>query len=181
MSTLFCGLPPVVSSQTFSLASFLRKLIGTSWVVNAAKAIYNCMILPILTYCGVLNLNLTQTQLNKLISLQERATKAVFLNGTPEVGLQSVTNCKKKRACELVKKIVVGDICDSLKDHFTLNNHVRVTRNNGFTVTLPKVKTEYGRRSFAFMGARIFNEVPLNIRKTDDIKSFTSAMLKHFS
>ena len=149
--------------------------------LNAAKAIYNCMILPILTYCGVLNLNLTQTQLNKLISLHERATKAVFPNGTPEVGLQSVMNCKKKRACELVKKIVVGDICDSLKDHFTLNNHVRVTRNNGFTVTLSKVKIEYGSRSFAFMGARIFNELPLNIRKTDDIKSFTSAMLKHFS
>ena len=80
--------------------------------VNAAKAIYNCMILPILTYCGVLNFNLTQTQLNKLVSLQERATKLVFLNGTPELGLQSVTNCKKKRACELVKKIVVSDICD---------------------------------------------------------------------
>ena len=93
-----------------------------------------------LTYCGVLNL--TQTQLNKLISLQERATKVVFLNGTPDLGLQSVTNCKKKRACELVKKIVVGDISDSLKDHFTLNNHVRVTRNNGFIATLPKVKTE---------------------------------------
>ena len=46
--------------------------------VNAAKAIYNCMILPILTYCGVLNLNLTETQLNKLTSLQERATKVVF-------------------------------------------------------------------------------------------------------
>ena len=149
--------------------------------VNAAKAIYNCMILPILTYCGVLNLNLTQTQLNKLTSLQERATKVVFLNGTPKVGLQSTANCMKKRACELVKKIMVGDICDSLKDHFTLNNHVRVTRNNGFIAALPKVKTEYGRRSFAFMGARIFNELPLNIRKTDDIKSFSAMLLKHFS
>ena len=103
------------------------------------------MILRILTYCGVLNLNLNQTQLNKLTSLQEQATKVVFLNGTPEVGLQSVTNCKKKRACKLVKKIVIGDICDSLKNHFTLNSHVRVTRNNGFIATLPKVKTEYGR------------------------------------
>ena len=71
----------------------------------------------------------------------------------------------KKRACEFVKKIVVGDICDSVKDHFTLNNHGRVTRNNGFIATLSKVKTEYGKRSFAFMGAGIFNEFPLNIRK----------------
>ena len=148
--------------------------------MNAAKAIYNCMILPILTYCGVLTLNLTQTQLNKLISWRERATKVAFLSGTPEVGLQTVMNCKKKRACELVKKIVVGDICDSQNDHFTLNNHVRVTRNNGFIATLPKVKTEYGR-SFAFMGARIFNELPLNIGKTDDIKSFSAMLLVHFS
>ena len=149
--------------------------------VNAAKAIYNCMILPTLTYCGVLNLNLTQTQLNRLTSLQERATKVVFLNGTPEDGLQSVTNCKKKRACELVKKIVLGDILDLLKDYFTLNNHGRVTRNNGFNLTLLKVKTEHGRSSFAFMGARIFNELPLNIRKTDYIKSFSAMLLKHFS
>ena len=80
-----------------------------------------------------------------------------------------------------MKKIVVGNICDSLKDHFILNNHARVTRNNGFIATLPKVKTEYGRRSFAFMGARIFKELPLNIRKTDDIKSFGATLLKHFS
>ena len=125
-------------------------------------------------------MNLTQTQLNRLTSLKELATKVVFLNGTPEIGLQSVTNCKKKRACELVK-IVVGVICDSLKDHFTLNNHGTVTRNNGFMATLPEVKTDYGRRSFALMSARIFNELPLNIGKTDDNKSFSAMLLKNFS
>ena len=100
-----------------------------------------------------------------------------------KLGYNQLQIVRKKRACELVKKIVVGDICDSLKNHFTLNNqnnHVRVTRNNGFITTLPKVKTEYGR-SFAFMGERIFNELSLNIQKTDDIKSFSAMLLKHFS
>ena len=38
-------------------------------------------------------------------SLKERATKVVFLNGKSEVGLQSVMNCKKKRACELGRRL----------------------------------------------------------------------------
>ena len=110
----------------------------------------------------------------------QRAAECVLISDVSLL-VTSVTNCRKKRACEFVKKIVVGDIWDSLKDHLTLNNHGRVTRNNGFIATLSKVTTEYGRRSFAFMGARIFNELPLNIRKTDDIESFSAMLLQHFS
>ena len=91
-----------------------------------------------------------------------------------KLGYNQLRIVRKNEFCELVK-IVVGVICDSLKDQYTLNNHGTVTRNNGFMATLPKVKTDYGR-SFALMGARIFNELPLNIGKTDGNKTF-SAML----
>ena len=41
--------------------------------VKAAKAIYQGMVLPILTYCGLLNLKLSRTQEDKLLSIHHRA------------------------------------------------------------------------------------------------------------
>ena len=39
------------------------------------------------------------------------------------------------------------------------------TRNNGYMVKLPKTKLEYGHLSLKFMGAKIFNDLLLEIRK----------------
>jgi len=40
--------------------------------IESTKAIYRSMVLPVLTYCGILNLKLTRTQENKLNSLHNR-------------------------------------------------------------------------------------------------------------
>ena len=56
----------------------------------------------ILTYCAwsiEFELEFDTTPL--FTSLQERATKVVFLNGKSEVGLQSVMNCKKNELANL--------------------------------------------------------------------------------
>ena len=47
----------------------LRPLIN----VHCANAIYQSMILPLLTYCGTLQLNITQTQRNRLFNFHRRA------------------------------------------------------------------------------------------------------------
>ena len=46
------------------------------------------------------------------------------------------------------------------------------TRNNQCLVKLPKIKTEYARKSFRFMGAKIYNELPLDIRKTESFNAY---------
>ena len=98
----------------------------------AANAIYCSMILPTLAYCGILHLQLTQTQINKLSSFYDRAVKVVFKNGNVDQdhNLPSAINVNKIRACKVVRKCLNNDICEHFKDYFTLQNHAKHTRNN---------------------------------------------------
>ena len=44
-----------------------------------------------------------------------------------------------------------------------------------------KDKTEYARKSFRFMGAKIYNELPIEIRKTESFSDYSNLLKKHFS
>ena len=55
------------------------------------------------------------------------------------------------------------------------------TRNNGYMVKLPKTKLEYGRLSLKFMGAKSFNDLPLEIRKQCFDKSFKSSLKSYLA
>ena len=48
---------------------------------------------------------------------------------------------------------------------FVRFDHGKDTRGNGSRLVLPKVKTESGRKTFAFQGAMIFNGLPTNLMK----------------
>ena len=112
---------------TFKRASSrLRLLFRPQLNIPSAEAIYRGMITPILTYCGVLNLNLTTTQLDRLMFFHIRALKIIFGDSVGDLEFPSVVEIKKRRACMLVRKILDNDICDSLIGHFTRNEHDRV-------------------------------------------------------
>ena len=160
---------------TFMRASSRSRLlykIRPQLNIPLAEAIYRGMITPILTYCEVLNLNLTTTQRDQLMSFHNRALKIIFGDNVGDLEFPSVVEIKKRRACILVRKILDNDICDSLIGHFTRNKHGRVTWNSDCLAFLPKIKTEYARRSFYFMGAKVYNDLPLEIRKTVNYKEF---------
>ena len=61
------------ASSRLSLMSKIRNQL----TAEAAKAIYQSVILPNFTYCSILNLNLTSTQIQKLESFHCRAEKIV--------------------------------------------------------------------------------------------------------
>ena len=71
---------------------------------------------------------------------------------------------------------------EHFKEYFiTFEN---ATRNKGKLLRLPPLKLEAGKRSFKFMGARIFNDLPPHVRAAflkDDINNgFFSALNQHF-
>ena len=51
---------------------------------------------------------------------------------------------------------------------------------NSSFYNVPKIKTEYARKSFRFMGAKIYNELPIEIRKTESLNDFNKRLEKHF-
>ena len=92
----------------------------------------------------------------------------------------SVINANKMRACKLVRKCLVKDICDHFQNYFTLIEHEKETRNNNCTLRLPRIKKEYARKSFLYMGAKVYNELPLDVRRTETHKEYVEKLKKHF-
>ena len=81
--------------------------------IESAKAIYCSMVLPVLTYCGILNLKLNGTQENKQNSFHNRAMQLIARKRSCEV--ISPVNAIKRRACELVQNVLQNNVCHAFK------------------------------------------------------------------
>ena len=65
--------------------------------------------------------------------------------------------------------------------YFEINKHGRNTRNSGILMQLPiNVKLEFGRCAFRFAAAKIYNELPKEIRAENDYKLFRLALDEYF-
>ena len=138
---------------------------------NAAEKIFNSMIVPIITYCCIVKIRLTDTQKANLASIDYHASKLIYSRNSSK-RVTSTYGRMQKQACSTVRKCITGNVCSPFKNYFKVNTHVRVTRNNNCSINLPKIKLEIGRQSFYYQGCRLYNELPLEIRKEEDYKNF---------
>ena len=110
----------------------------------------------------------------KIKSFHCRAENTVYNCNQPNQGtVQSVFGAIKKQACTFVRKCLDGVMNESFDDYFTRIEHKSIrTRNNSKLLKLPPVRTEYGRRSLIFMGAKLYNELPLELRSIENFDTF---------
>ena len=73
------------------------------------------MIMPVFTYCGVLQMNLSETKMNQLKAFHDRCLKVVYDGEKSNEGLPSVVNANKIRAYKLVRKCIDKDICGTFE------------------------------------------------------------------
>ena len=144
------------ASGRVNLLRKMRPYLNT----DAAYKIYEMVIVPILLYSTFLHIQTTATQQRKLSSLERRAKD--IIGGNRKVC--SIETRKKTRISKMVKRCINGDVCSNFKDYFVINSHELNTRNKNNLLKLPKVKLEFGRKSFKFQGAKVFNELPLSLR-----------------
>jgi len=137
------------------------------------------MIVPIITYCSTLKLRLTETQIMTLAKIDSRASKLIYGNKS-SIRVKSTYGRMKKQACSTVRKCITGEVCSPFKNYFQLNVHERVTRNNNFSIKLPKIKLEVGRQSFYYYGAQLYNDLPLEVRKEGAHISFNNKLSRIF-
>ena len=147
----------------------------------AAKVIYRTMIMPVFTYCGILQLNLSQTQLTRLSLFHDRSMSVVYKGEQASDYIISVVNANKLRACKLVRKCIDNNVCDLFKSYFTVQHHGKEMRNNDNILKLPAIRTEYARKSFYFMGAKIYNELPIELRRIEHNQDFEKKVTEHFN
>lgn len=72
-------------------------------------------------------------------------------------------------------------VCSNfITDYFMKRDHNVATRNNGYHLELPKIRQEYSRGSFYYMGTKLDNDLPLQIYVKLMIDSFNHLLLDHF-
>ena len=145
---------------------------------KATENIFEMMIVPLITYCGNLHIVdslTTETQKNLLTSIEKRYKDLV-----KDTYVQPIHNRLKLRTCLYVKKCINGDVCDNFKNYFKLINHDKNTRNNLLSLKLPSAKTELYRKSLAFAGPKLYNELPIELRSEKSFKVFETKVSEYF-
>ena len=163
-------------SKTTTRLSLLYK-VRPYLTDEAAEKIYKMMIIPLLTYTGTASLSFTSTQLNKFKSIENRAKQIISSNAP----LPKIYSLIEREACIFVRKCLDSSTCENFNNYFDLFKHNIRTRNNGYQLKLPKVKLIIGKKAFRFLGAKIYNELPLEIRKTRDFEEFSNLTKQHFN
>ena len=69
----------------------------------------------------------------------------------------------------LAHNILQNNVCHAFSKYFIYQGHTKNTRNNKYGIYLPRLRTEYARKGFFYMGAMIFNELPLAARMSDNV------------
>ena len=129
--------------------------------------IFKAMILPCITYNSTVNLNLTQTQRQKLQTINQLAEKIIGKKQT------SIENEIKNHSVMRVRKCLQKETCENFKDYFKIQPHYQVTWNNNYLLQIPKTNLKYAKNGFFSMVVTLYNELPTKTRKIENFDAFT--------
>ena len=130
------------------------------------------MIEPVMFYCNNVMLGIFDSTAARFQEIQDRAHKVVFWKRERSNTWETVT-CKRNKLCVLeVFKYLNGIAPINFNEYFSKNSHEKNTRGNNSLLKIPKVRTEVGRKTFAFQGARRFNQLDASARNETSILKF---------
>ena len=113
--------------------------------------------------------------------LYDRSLKIIEENVPAESDILYVINANNIRACELFCRRTYWEACDIFRGYFEVKERKTKTRNNQCFLKLPRIRTKYVRKSFRFMVAKIYDELPIDNRKTESFNDYNQPLKKHFS
>ena len=136
------------NSKYKNLSSRLRLLskLRPNVNVKAAKLIYKNIVIPVFTYCGTVNINISRTSLVKLDRIHERAVGIITKTNT--VKLTPIMTYVKRHACQIVRTSVTRQLQAPMTNYFELLSHSKSTRNNKLSIALPRAKTKAAQNRF---------------------------------
>ena len=167
----------MLSSKYLAYPIICGSLIHTGLISllsgKTRKCVYQSIFVPLLTYNCITNSNLNRTQLGRLCSLERHVSQIL---GEP---MTAIFNLIKEHAVLRVEKCLSLGVCPSFRKYFQKLEHKVSTRNNGKLLKIPKVKLEFACSGFFFMGARIFNSLPMEVC-TSLADDFRKKLKTHF-
>ena len=126
------------------------------------------MIKPTLTYCCTLFIGISPHYKHKMETLQTI--------GSTTSKYESVENLIKQKSLIEVFKCLHKMGPSTFDKYFERCSHAIGTRGNDSLLTLQKVKTQSGRKTFQHQGALLFNKLPASIRNEQYFVKFKSAI-----
>lgn len=180
-----------VSRRMFASASSLRRL--RNFLPTATKtALAQSLLLPILDYADACYLDLTEEQLNKLERLQNFCIRFIF-------GLRKYDHVSEFRArlkwlpirlrrnahiLFLLYGILFNQSTPSyLKNRFEFlhSTHDRILRSSeNFLLRTPPHFTNFYGKSFSVQAVRLWNTLPVHIRRAPSLPVFKKLVKEHF-
>ena len=141
---------------------------------HAAETVYKVMIMPLLLYCNNIFIDMSPNKKQQFEKIQMRCLK--IINGKRNsVKLPSINHIRNKMCAIEVFKCLNGISPPHYKEYFKRLGHCKGTRGNDHSLLLLKVKSEAGRKTFGFLGAKIFNKLPNNMKTGSSIVKFKTA------
>ena len=145
---------------------------------------YNAYILPQFSYADSVWNTCTRAQSIKLERLQNFAARVILSRRRDssatemrqELGWPTLTSRRTLSTAVMTYKSISGLNPPYLSVLFKpLSNH-HVTRSSSTRGTcIPVIRNEYGRKSFAFQGAKMWNDLPAGLRSAASLDEFTKA------
>ena len=126
------------------------------------------MVLPNHTYCGISHLNKVQTLIDKSNVLHERACP--IIGSDKSLSIKSPETVIRSRALVTVRKCIERGICNNFRNYFEINQLTKSTRNSKKLLKVPNLKLKFCRGSFCYSGAKLYKELPREIRQLDLLK-----------
>ena len=133
------------------------------------------MIEPVLFYCNNLMLSISESTAARVQKIQDRADKVVYGKRERNNTWETVT-CKRNRLCALEVSKCLNRIAPiNFNQYFSKNSYEKNTSGNNLLLKIPKVRTEAGRKTFAFQSARRLNQLDASAKNETSILKFRQA------
>lgn len=157
------------------------------------KLYFNALIKPIMLYGSCAWCTASEENVNRVSKLQKRAARVIL---DADIGERSEMLLRRldwlplkeelnlKRTSLIFRRIKDENNCPSyITELLTRNSdrHTRTSRYGKYNLVCPSYNRETeGGRTFQANGAKLWNSIPLDIRKKDSIGSFKSSVRKYF-
>ena len=125
--------------KSMSSRLHLLKKLRQNLTFEAAKSVYKSMVVPIFSFDYIVNLNVSRSKIEKLSSIQRRASSVVNIHGD-KFKPDHLYDVSRRQECLLVKKCLDGLTCQNFHNYFKFNTHDIRTRNQGKLLILPDVR-----------------------------------------
>ena len=147
---------------------------------EAATLVHNALILPLFDYCDIAWSNLLQQDIDRLQRLQNRSARIITRCSRSSEAIEqlqwpTLSSRRYYHKAKLVFLCLHSLVPSYFSSYFTRLSNV----HNYSTRQSMRLSQNFGKRTFLFTGAETFNNLPLNIVKSEKIQTFCR-QARHF-